>query len=107
MNVKTYITNDVNYGGLYDNMWGSTVSSSSATFSYGDVVGFDFIQTPKLTCQQPYQTMFNGWFIFDADDVVLHKRRLVGHYETGDSWTMNMKLTMNYTGSVIVVAEVT
>jgi hypothetical protein len=102
MNVTTYITNDINYGKLYNIISGMTVIPSVQDFQYGDEIEF--------TCSHGgnFEYAFNGWFVFDASNMKYHREgRLPLYIQKGAQWKDTVSLSMNYGTDVIVVAELT
>lgn len=99
MTVFTYITNDINTKGLYTDVWGHKVTPVAQNFDTGDVIKFEVLRG--------YNMSFNGWFVFDANDEQFHLDRLPIYLNKGFQSTPSVELIMNYTSSVIVVAEMT
>jgi hypothetical protein len=93
------ITNDINRGPVYTDVWGSTVLPASQSFNYEDVI--EFTLTPG------YNMAFNGWFVFDADGYPEKKMRQPMYWIDGAPWVDHIQLVMAYTSSVYVVAEKT
>jgi hypothetical protein len=104
--VTTFVTNDVNSpNGLYPIIWSHYVTPASQSFNTGDYIDFSWVVGTRV---HPFYDMaFNGWFVFDANDTQFHRTRLPVSYVEGNAWTANVTLRMDYTGSVIVVAEMT
>jgi hypothetical protein len=96
-----YVTNDINYGGLYPEIRGITVSPSTQSFSYGDVISY--------TCSYGGggDWSFKGWFVVDASNVFRRENRLPIDCNGGAQWTATMNLIMNYNNDVSVIAELT
>ena len=104
--VTTYLTNNINApNGLLTNIWGHTVTPSSACFNYGQTLEFEWIRGPYGG--HHYDMAFNGWFVFDACDAQFHLGRLPLYVADGAQLTSKVKLRMRYSGNVIVVAELT
>lgn len=98
MNVSTYITTNVAYGSLFSEIGGHTISQSSSSFSFGDVV--------KFTCNRGWTTCIGGWYVFHANNATYHRTdQLPMYFRTGNQWTTEIEIVMHYNHDVIVVAE--
>jgi hypothetical protein len=96
------VTNNINYGSLYPSLSQVAITSLTQSFSYGDELSF--------TCSLGggYDYAFNGWFVVDVNNSTYHRQnRLPLYCQNGAQWTHKMSLRMNYTSSVVVIAELT
>ena len=98
--VRAYITPDVVYGKLYDEIGGHTISPTSSSFEFGDVI--------KFVCNRGYTTTVKGWYVFHVNNEKYHRiGQLPTYFRSGNQWTTDMELIMHYDHDVIVVAEMT
>jgi hypothetical protein len=100
MNVTTYITLDVNYGDLRQEVGGHTISPTNSIFSKGDIIEFK--------CNRGWATSVKGWYVFHVDNTNLRRlAQLPMYFEKGNQWTQDISITMHYDHDVIVVCEMT
>ena len=100
MNVTAYITPDVCYGGLFQEVGGHTITPTAVSCSFNDAITF--------TCNRGWTTAVKGWYVFHIDNARFHRiGQLPLYIKSGHQCGTEIELIMHYDHDVIVVCEMT